>query len=218
MGGLKFDAVVFDADGTLFDTETLMHQVWWDVGREMNFTRPAEEYLDFVGLNRAAMLKRMEGYDASFDRQRFIVAVSEGLQARIEREGVPLKPGVRELLEFLRQMDIPMALATSTHRVRTDRRLELSGLAQYFQATVTGDEVSHGKPHPEMYHTACGKLKVDPARCLAVEDSRNGVLSAHAAGITVFMVPDLIPPTEDLRAIARQFSSLLEIRDFLASQ
>ena len=218
MGGLKFDAVVFDADGTLFDTETLMHQVWWDVGREMNFTRPAEEYLDFVGLNRAAMLKRMEGYDASFDRQRFIVAVSEGLQARIERDGVPLKPGVRELLEFLRQKDIPMALATSTHRVRTDRRLELSGLAQYFQATVTGDEVSHGKPHPEMYLTACGKLKAGPTRCLAVEDSRNGVLSAHAAGITVFMVPDLIPPTEDLRAIARQFSSLLEIRDFLASQ
>ena len=105
-----------------------------------------------------------------------------------------------------------MALATSTHRVRTDRRLELSGLAQYFQATVTGNEVSHGKPHPEMYLTACGKLKADPARCLAVEDSRNGVLSAHAASMTVFMVPDLIPPTEDLQAIARQFESLSDIQ------
>lgn len=211
MGGLSFDAVVFDADGTLFDTETLMHQVWWDVGREMNFTRPAEEYLDFVGLNRTAMLKRMEGYDASFDRQKFIVGVSEGLQARIEREGVPLKPGVRELLAFLSQNGIPMALATSTHRIRTDRRLELSGLAQHFRATVTGDEVSHGKPDPEMYLTACRKLGADPARCLAVEDSRNGILSAHAAGMTVFMVPDLIPPTDDLCAMARKFDSLSEI-------
>ena len=217
MGGLNFDAVVFDADGTLFDTETLMHQVWWDVGREMNFTRPAEEYLDFVGLNRAAMLKRMEDYGPSFDRQEFIVRITRGLQARIESDGVPLKPGVRDILDLLHRKGIPMALATSTYRERTDRRLELSGLTQYFRATVTGDEVSRGKPDPEIYLTACRKLGIPPSRTIAVEDSRNGILSASAAGMQVIMVPDLIPPTPDLESLLlRRFDSLLDVRDFLA--
>ena len=216
---LNFTAVVFDADGTLFDTENLMYEVWVEVGEEMNFPYPGREYLDYVGLNRAAVLELMRSrYGEGFDGADFMVRCVTRLSERIEREGVPLKPGAGEILALLREKNVPVGLATSTHRVRTDRRLELCGLSGYFQAVTTGDEVSHGKPDPEIYLTTCKKLGVDPRHCLAVEDSRNGILSAHAAGMAVAMVPDMIPPTEELNQIAwRKFDSLLNLCKVLKS-
>ena len=213
MGGLNhFDAVIFDADGTLFDTETVMHRIWVEVGAEMGEPRPGMEYLEYVGMNRPTMLRRMAEYGPGFDAEDFLRRVSQGLQDRIEEQGVPLKPGAPEILEFLHQKGIPKALATSTQRVRIDRRLELCGLGRYFQATVTGDEVSRGKPDPEIYLTACQKLGLEPSRCLAVEDSRNGILSAHAAGMPVVMVPDMIPPTPELEALLwGKFQSLTDL-------
>ena len=214
---LSFDAVIFDADGTLFDTEILMYEVWVEVGRDMGLTMTVPEYLNYVGLNRKTVLDVMRRrIGPEFDGEGFMVRCVERLSARIEAEGVPLKPGVREILEMLHEKGIPVGLATSTHRVRTDRRLELCGLGKYFSATVTGDEVSKGKPDPEIYQTVCRKLGVSPAACLAVEDSRNGILSARDAGLKVAMIPDMVPPTAELEAIAyRKFDSLLELRDYL---
>ena len=217
MGGLSFDGVVFDADGTLFDTENLMYEVWVEVGEEMTFPYPGREYLDYVGLNRAAVLSLMrERYGDGFDGADFMVRCVARLSERIEREGVPLKPGVREILAYLKEQNVPIGLATSTHRVRTQRRLELCGLSEYFQAVTTGDEVTKGKPDPEIYLTTCGKLGLDPTRCLAVEDSKNGILSARAAGMSVAMIPDMIPPSEELLAqVWRRFDSLPELQNWL---
>ena len=217
MGGLSFDGVVFDADGTLFDTENLMYEVWIEVGEEMNFPYPGREYLDYVGLNRAAVLALMkERYGDGFDGAEFMVRCVARLSQRIEKEGVPLKPGVREILTFLRERNIPVGLATSTHRVRTDRRLELCGLGEYFQAVTTGDEVSRGKPDPEIYLTTCRKLGLSPKTCLAVEDSKNGILSARAAGMSVAMVPDMIPPSAELLTqVWGRFDSLSDLKNCL---
>ena len=217
MGGLSFDGVIFDADGTLFDTENLMYEVWVEVGEEMNFPYPGREYLDYVGLNRAAVLSLMKArYGEGFDGADFMVRCVERLSRRIEEEGVPLKPGVREILAFLNERNIPVGLATSTHRVRTERRLELSGLRAYFQSVTTGDEVSRGKPHPEIYLTTCEKLGLSPENCLAVEDSKNGILSARAAGMSVAMIPDMIPPSDDLLAqVWGRFDSLSDLQNCL---
>ena len=214
---LSFDAVIFDADGTLFDTETLMYEVWVEIGRDMGLSITIPEYLHYVGLNRKAVLDVMrERIGPDFDGADFMVRCVARLSERIEEEGVPLKPGVREILELLRQKGIPVGLATSTHRVRTDRRLELCGLGEYFSAVVTGDEVSKGKPDPEIYCAVCGELSVSPEACLAVEDSRNGILSAHHAGLKVAMIPDMVPPTAELEEIAfLKLNSLLELRDYL---
>lgn len=216
MGGLSFDAVVFDADGTLFDTENLMYEVWVEVGRDMGLTMTIPEYLNYVGLNRAAVLDMMRSrIGADFDGAEFMIRCVARLSERIEEDGVPLKPGVVEILELLHQKGIPMGLATSTHRVRTDRRLELCGLGKYFSATVTGDEVSKGKPDPEIYLKVCEKLGVSPAKGVAVEDSKNGILSAHAAGLSVVMIPDMVPPTAELEAIAwKKFDSLLDLCEY----
>ena len=214
---LSFDAVIFDADGTLFDTETLMYEVWVEIGRDMGLSITIPEYLHYVGLNRKAVLDVMrERIGPDFDGADFMVRCVARLSERIEEEGVPLKPGVREILELLHQKGIPTGLATSTHRVRTNRRVELCGLREYFSAVVTGDEVSKGKPDPEIYRAVCGELSVSPEACLAVEDSRNGILSAHHAGLKVAMIPDMVPPTAELEEIAfLKLNSLLELRDYL---
>ena len=215
---LSFSAVIFDADGTLFDTEQMMYEVWTEIGRDMDISMTVPEYLHYVGLNRKAVLDVMrQRISPDFDGAQFMVRCVDRLSQRIEEEGVPLKPGVREILELLRGKGIPVGLATSTHRVRTDRRLELCALGEYFSATVTGDEVSRGKPDPEIYRSVCEKLHVPPEACLAVEDSRNGILSAHHAGLSVAMIPDMVPPTAELKKIAwKQFDSLLDLRDDLA--
>jgi len=214
---LNFSAVIFDADGTLFDTEQLMYEVWVEIGRDMGLTMTPSEYLHYVGLNRKTVLEVMRArIGADFDGAEFMIRCVARLSQRIEEEGVPLKPGVREILELLWQRDIPVGLATSTYRVRTDRRLELCGLGAYFSAVVTGDEVSKGKPDPEIYRAVCKKLGVDPAACLAVEDSKNGILSAHGAGLSIAMIPDMVPPTAELEAMCQKtFASLPELQAYL---
>lgn len=217
MSGLELQGVVFDVDGVLFDTEHLAHQIWVEVSREMGWPQVGADYLEFVGRNRTGIREKMTRmYGGEFPREAFLLTCSARAQEKIEREGVPMKPGVREILDFLRARRIPAALATSTGRERTQRRMELTGLGPYFTAIVTGDQVERGKPDPEIYLRACRALGTDPAHTLAVEDSRNGILSASRAGMQVIMVPDMIPPTPELEALLLcRRGSLLEVKDLL---
>ena len=126
---------------------------------------------------------------------------------------------VGEVLELLRSRGVPTALATSTGRPRTERRMEMTGLGPCFSAIITGDQVAHSKPDPEIYLMACRALGTTPERTVAVEDSRNGILSASRAGMRVAMVPDLLPPTPELEPLLwGRFDSLLQLRDRLAKE
>lgn len=216
MGGLILDGIVFDADGILFDTENLGRRVWTEIGAEMGLPQPARDYLTYVGRSRADILAEMARlYGADFPGEEFMANCSKRAMAIMEAEGIPMKPGVYELLSFLKEKGVPTALATSTYRDRTNYRMGRAGLLGYFQSITTGDQVVHSKPDPEIYALACRQLGVTPARAIAVEDSRNGILSAHGAGMRVVMVPDLIPPTPDLEErLFCKFDSLLELRDY----
>ena len=130
----------------------------------------------------------------------------------MNRDGVPKKPGLMELLEDLRAQGIPMAVASSTSREEAWEELRLSGLKDYFAAGVFGDMVSNGKPDPEIYQKAAELLGVSPADCAAVEDSFNGVLSAVNAGCKTVMVPDQKQPTPELlEKIYAKKETLLEV-------
>lgn len=220
MTGLKIEGVVFDVDGVLFDTERLTQQTWLAVSREMGWPQVGEAYLEFVGQNRADIIQKMEDlFGAEFPKDAFMAACSARSQARMETEGVPMKPGVGEVLELLRSRGVPTALATSTGRPRTERRMEMTGLGPCFSAIITGDQVAHSKPDPEIYLMACRALGTTPERTVAVEDSRNGILSASRAGMRVAMVPDLLPPTPELEPLLwGRFDSLLQLRDRLAKE
>ena len=217
MGELSFSGVVFDVDGVLFDTERLHRSVWAEVAPKFNCAHVVDHYLEFVGRTRAdgkVLITQLTHPDFPVDE--FFEHTTRRCLERMAEEGVPVKPGVREVLDLLTRRGIPIALATSTYRERTLMRLEAAGLTGYFRSVTTGDQVTHGKPDPEIYLTACRALGTDPARTLAVEDSRNGILAAHAAGMNVVMVPDLVPCTPDLEALLfGKFASLLELRDYL---
>ena len=212
-----FEAVVFDVDGTLFDTERISGQIWGELGRKYGWMTAREDHNRVAGRNRESIrLWMQERMGPEFPVEEFMRTSSELAQARIEREGVPLKPGVRELLDLLRGRGVPMALATSTGRERTCRRLEPTGLGEHFHMVITGDQVSRSKPDPEIYQLACRGLGVSPGRALAVEDSANGVRSAAAAGMRVALIPDVAPLTQEVMALAfRHYSSLLDLRDDL---
>lgn len=219
MSQLDLEGVIFDADGVLFDTENLGLRVWRELGQELGLPQPAEHYLHFVGRSRADILHEMAVlFGPDFPSEEFMTRGSRRALDIMEREGIPMKPGVYELLSFLKEKGVPTALATSTYRDRTDYRMGRTGLTEYFQSITTGDQVVHSKPDPEIYTLACRSLGTDPARTIAIEDSRNGILSAHGAGMRVIMVPDLIPPTPELEALLFQkFDSLLTLRDYLAA-
>lgn len=215
---MRLEGVVFDVDGVLFDTERLAQRTWLEVSAQMGWPQAGQRYLEFVGQNRTDLLQSMRDcFGPDFPREAFLEACSQALQGRIERDGVPVKAGVTEILTFLQARRIPAALATSTRRERTERRMKMTGLERCFQAVITGDQVAHSKPNPEIYQIACRRLGVDPARTLAVEDSPNGIRSAAAAGMLVVMIPDTIPPTPELEPLLFQrFDSLLELRDWLS--
>lgn len=218
MSALNLHGVVFDADGTLFDTERLAQRVWLGMARDMGAPAIEEHYLELIGRNREGiitLLRQVTGPDFPLDD--FLAACAQRTRAQLEEVGVPVKEGAREILEFLHRREIPIALATSSGGPTTQLKLERTGLLDYFQVVVTGDMVSRGKPDPEIYLTACQKLGVEPAQAMAVEDSPNGIRSAHAAGIPTAMVLDLLPPTPELETLCLgKFESLLSLRDYLA--
>ena len=217
MSRLQLQGIVFDADGTLFDTERLARTVWLGVAREWKATAIEEHYMELIGRNRegiVSLLKSVTPQDFPLDE--FLQTCSQRSREKLNREGVPVKEGAREVLEFCACKGLPIAMATSSGWPTTQFKLENSGLDQYFQAVITGDKVSHGKPHPEIYLTACKALDIDPAASMAVEDSKNGILSAHAAGMMTVIVPDLLPPTPELEALVwKKMDSLSQLRSFL---
>lgn len=211
--------VVFDMDGVLIDTERLSHRVWREIGQELGCPGPGEHHLEVVGCNWVDICAALEPYCAPVcTAAEFLTRCAERSQEIMARDGVPVKEGARELLEFLRDNGVPAALATSTGEVRARWRLEHAGLLPYFQSFTFGDLVLHSKPDPEIYLLACRRAGFEPGQVWAVEDSRNGILSAHAAGLKPVMVPDLIPPTPELdKLLFRRFESLVELKDFLAN-
>jgi HAD superfamily hydrolase (TIGR01509 family) len=116
----------------------------------------------------------------------------------IEQDGLPIKEGAYELLDYLQANGIKIGLATSTNAERVNRHLELSDMKKYFDAVVTGDTVPNGKPAPDIFLIAAERMGVAPADCMGVEDSFNGVRAVRAAGMYTVMVPDMIAPTDEI--------------------
>ena len=215
---MKFTGIIFDMDGVLTDTEQLGRHVWQEVGKQLGRPEPGDNYLDYVGRSWPDSLADFSRrFGADFPGEEF-KARCQVLANEMMEQHIPLKPGVFELLDFLKEHQVPISVATSTLSDRAIPRLKRAGLLPYFRSVTTGDQVVHSKPDPDIYLLACRELGMEPGQVLAIEDSRNGILSAHAAGMMPIMVPDLIPPTPELEALlCGKFDSLLDVRDYLAT-
>jgi len=194
-------AVLLDMDGTLLDTE----KIYFDSlvaalhahGYGDDATALCHAMVGLPGPACEAML--MDRYGEGFplaEINRAYVAKRDGL---IEA-GLPLKPGTLELLDALADADCPMAIVTSSSRRSADRNLALAGIRSRFDTVLTLDDVTRGKPSPDLYLLAASRLNLAPQVCVAVEDSNHGVAASHAAGAITIMVPDMTPPTDETRA------------------
>ncbi|HJA30707.1 MAG TPA: HAD family phosphatase [Candidatus Eisenbergiella pullicola] len=215
------EAVVFDMDGVLFDTERLSCESCFEASAQLGLSVTKEAVYGCFGLNaadaREHVLSSMEwAYPGkSFPYDVYRSRHDELFAARIQKE-LPEKPGVRALLEFLKGRGVRMAVASSSRYERVADNLSRSGLASYFDQVLGGDMVEHSKPLPDIYLMACRQLGVNPSCAAAVEDSPNGIRSARAAGMLAVMVPDLIQPGPELEGqFDLKFESLTELQRYL---
>lgn len=186
-------------DGLLVDSERVTLRAWMGAARARGIALAEADYLQVVGrasTDSDAMLSALLGGPQVFEQMLADVAV------RLSDAGpeplFPLKPGAAPLLHALRQAGVPCAVASSSRRDEIEHRLGRVGVLQHFHAWAGGNEVPRGKPDPALYQLAAERLGVEPAQCLAFEDSENGARAAQAAGIAVVIVPDLKHPAADV--------------------
>ncbi|MBV9561799.1 MAG: HAD family phosphatase [Bradyrhizobium sp.] len=193
-------AFLLDMDGTLLDTETVYFEALRAAMEALGSTDdPVALFRTMIGVpgpRCEAML--LERYGRDFPLAQFN-AVFNARCMEVLEAGLPLKRGVVELLDALREAGPPYAIVTSTSRRTAEKHLTLAGIRTRFDVIVTGSDITHGKPHPEPYLLGAERLGAKPVHCLAVEDSGPGIASAHAAGAITVMVPDIVPPTPETR-------------------
>lgn len=196
-------AVLFDMDGVIFDSERMLRDCWRAIADREGLEGMQEVYGLCIGVNQRASDEILrQAYGRDFPVERFKKEAVGLFHERIAKEGLPVKPGAREILQALRERGVPLALASSTDQGPVRRELAEAGLLDCFNVLVTGDMVKNSKPHPEIFLAAAELLGVRPGDCFVIEDSYNGVRAAAAAGMRPLMVPDLLAPDEEMRALA----------------
>jgi len=197
------DAVIFDMDGLMIDSERVSIACWTQAAHELALPLADDFWLRFVGLgDRDCERLLLQHIDAG--QVAALFARCHDLYEARTQEGLPLRPGILDLLQLLHDHGIARAVATSTRQPRASRKLAAAGLLSFFEVVVTSSDVAHPKPAPDIYLLAAQKLGKDPARCLALEDSPAGIRAAVGAGMTAIQVPDLVHPDDDLRALGHR--------------
>lgn len=211
------EAVIFDMDGLLLDTESLAMDALVSAGKALGYDMSHEFCYKMIGAPADQCRALVDTtYGAGFPIEEYFATQEKHLREMVDSGLLRLKAGVQELFDALDEWGLKRAIATSSSRVRTDHHLALVGITDRVSHIVTRDDVARGKPFPDPYLKAASLLGVEPAACLALEDSYNGVRAAHAAGIRVIMIPDLLPPTAEMHEKALHVAEdLHEIRKML---
>lgn len=212
----NFKAVLFDMDGTLTDTEKYYQKAWPESLAHFGYEMSAEKPLILRSLGRPYALEQFkEWYGDDFDYWEVRNYRKQLVEGILKKTGIPLKPGAKEILKWLRDNGVFVALVTANDKDRAERYTKKIGLFEYFDAIVCADMVEYGKPAPDIYAYACRELNVNPKDTLAVEDSPNGCMSAYGAGCNVVMVPDLTEPDEQLmEKLFARVDTLLDLKQF----
>lgn len=208
-------AVIFDLDGTLTDTEKFYQKAWPEALEHFGYKVWPGIALELRSLGRPfAQAQFKEWFGEDFDYEKVRSYRKELIKALLAENGIPLKPGCKEILIWLREHGITAAIATANGLNRTMGYLEQIGIADLFDKVICADMVKQGKPAPDIYAYACEELGLKPSETFAVEDSPNGVKSAYGAGCNVIMIPDMTEPDEELsKLLYARLDCLLDIRD-----
>lgn len=210
-----FKAAVFDMDGLILDSEMTVLHIWEQLGEKYGFEGIREYGISVIGKNKKATVDEFarvygqpgEPYEREL-RQIYNVLAEQGK--------VPLKPHTIELLSAMKNAGMKIAIASSSTREEVTSQMEVLGALPYFDTCVCGDQVTKSKPDPEIFLKACDALGVRPEDGVGLEDSFNGVRSCKASGLFTIMVPDIIQPDDEMKALADIIlPSLKDVQDFL---
>ena len=201
--GKGVQAVIFDMDGVIFDSERLVIECWKVIAEKHNVPDIVEICMRVQGNNRVETGKHfLEKYGNDFPYDAYKKEVSALFHQLYGQGRLPQKPGIREILTALQEQNIPRAVASSTRTDIVRVELEDGKLLHFFDAVLGGDTVSRSKPEPDIFLAAAAALQAEPERCYVLEDSRNGIRAAYRAGMHPVMVPDMQLPTEETRGMA----------------
>ncbi len=199
---MKIRGVISDMDGVILDSEKLYVRFWCEAGNFYGYPMQPEHALGIRSMARPYAIEKLQGWFGSdFDYDLVRNKRVELMDAYVSEHGIDAKPGAQELLSCLKEQGFLVALATATAKDRAEAYLERLDLLQYFDVVASARMVAHGKPEPDIYLYAAEQLGLKPQECLALEDSPNGVRSAHAAGCKTILVPDLDDPSGQLEGL-----------------
>ena len=190
-------AVVLDMDGLMLDTEPIYKSAWQQAAAELGFDLDDQWYSRLIGRpNPDCERELMHRFGSEFPMSRFKARWPKLWQSSVNAQGIPTKTGLLALLSFVEEHALLSAVATSSDGAYTEFSLRSAGLVDRFKAVVTGDQITRGKPAPDIYLEAAQRLGLEPTECVALEDSDAGVLAASAAGMVTLCIPDLKPPSQ----------------------
>lgn len=213
----KYKAVIFDMDGVIFDSERCIIDCWKVLEKKYNIPKMEQILHKCLGVNRDEMIKIFITHlGEDFPYEERLKERSDIYHERYDDGRLPLKPGIRELLVWLKEKGYKIGVASSTRKAVVLKQLEDAGLLSYFDDITCGDMVERSKPEPDIYLMSCSKLAVKPEEAIAIEDSYHGIRSAYAAGMFPIMVPDLLMPNEDMFKLAGKIcESLIDVKSWL---
>ena len=192
---------IFDMDGTLVDTEKFFRDAWLETADKFGVERKLELAAAMSGSQRAEMPDILHKFYPKIDAEKYISRVYAQAEAQREKN-IDLKSGVVEILEYFAEKKIPMAVASSSTAAMVEKNLTRTNIKKFFDVIVSGDDVEHGKPAPDIFLRAAEKIGVEPKNCYIFEDSFNGIRAAVAAKSLAIMVVDCVQPTDEIKKIS----------------
>ncbi|MDO4977942.1 MAG: HAD family phosphatase [Eubacteriales bacterium] len=209
--------VIFDMDGLMFDTESVMYRAFDQSAKEWGLESSYEIFTSLVGIDmRTACARYHELYGEEMEAKRFYRYVGQKMQKIFEEDGVPMKPGLMELLDAIDEKGIKKIIASGSPVDSILRNITQHGIAHRFDAMISSSEVERGKPFPDLFLEACKRMNTDPAEALVLEDSDAGIRAAHAGAIPVIGIPDIIPLKQEVKDMCQTVGeTLVDVIPFL---
>ena len=205
-------AIIFDMDGLMIDSERVTFECYQEILKGMNLTMDEEFYKTLLGKPLKGIYQRFyDVYGNDFPIENVIQDVHQLMAERFETEGVPIKTGLKSLLEYLKENNYKTIVATSSNRDRVDTILSQAQITDYFDDSICGDEVTKGKPNPEVFLKSCQKLGVNVDEAIVLEDSEAGIQASYDAGIKVICIPDMKYPEKQYEE--KTFKILKDLND-----